>query len=280
MDCAQLARRKIMSIRMKSRLTSFRLKNGASWLSALLIWWLSSADVNAAEDKSGVSPSKLKLPKGPGSLDGIGENAEPNVNMGLVILSGIRGRTRPVTAGKYDNDRTVDVIYADGIETHFALNKVEIPPTRPNLLETVDNGIGKRIRFTYGSSTAHMMRDAVANPWQERLSHPVLTLDRLDTYDTRSRVRHYDGEPYEGLPLGTLTHGLISRKSRKVSADSDRTIDIERMAYDSHGNVLAILEPNGNERLFDYDENDLFPVVEEIRNAPILSPPSYRMSGE
>lgn len=41
---------------------------------------VSSADTN---DKSGVSPSRLKLPKGPGSIEGIGENAEPNLSMGL-----------------------------------------------------------------------------------------------------------------------------------------------------------------------------------------------------
>lgn len=34
-------------------------------------------------DKSGVSPSRLRLPKGPGSLEGIGENVEPNLAMGL-----------------------------------------------------------------------------------------------------------------------------------------------------------------------------------------------------
>jgi len=34
-------------------------------------------------DKSGVSPSRLKLPKGPGSLEGTGENAEPNLSQGL-----------------------------------------------------------------------------------------------------------------------------------------------------------------------------------------------------
>jgi hypothetical protein len=38
----------------------------------------------ADEDKSGVSPSRLKLPKGPGSIEGIGENAEPNLSMGLM----------------------------------------------------------------------------------------------------------------------------------------------------------------------------------------------------
>ena len=37
-----------------------------------------------AEDKNGVSPSRLKLPKGPGSLEGVGENVELNLNMGLM----------------------------------------------------------------------------------------------------------------------------------------------------------------------------------------------------
>jgi hypothetical protein len=37
-----------------------------------------------AEDKNGLSSSRLKLPKGPGSLEGIGENIELNLNMGLM----------------------------------------------------------------------------------------------------------------------------------------------------------------------------------------------------
>jgi RHS repeat-associated protein len=37
-----------------------------------------------ADDKSGVSPTRLHLPKGPGSLEGIGENAQPELSMGLM----------------------------------------------------------------------------------------------------------------------------------------------------------------------------------------------------
>lgn len=37
-----------------------------------------------AEDKSAVGPSSLKLPKGPGSLEGVGEDAELNLSMGLM----------------------------------------------------------------------------------------------------------------------------------------------------------------------------------------------------
>ncbi|MEK7704451.1 MAG: SpvB/TcaC N-terminal domain-containing protein, partial [Myxococcota bacterium] len=45
---------------------------------------LCTASVSAAADKNGLDPSKIKLPKGPGSLEGVGENAEPNINRGTV----------------------------------------------------------------------------------------------------------------------------------------------------------------------------------------------------
>lgn len=38
----------------------------------------------AADDKSGVSPNRLKLPKGPGSLEGVGENVTPELSIGLM----------------------------------------------------------------------------------------------------------------------------------------------------------------------------------------------------
>ena len=37
-----------------------------------------------AADKSGVSPDRVRLPKGPGSLEGVGENVDTNLNMGLM----------------------------------------------------------------------------------------------------------------------------------------------------------------------------------------------------
>ncbi|HWA72744.1 MAG TPA: toxin TcdB middle/N-terminal domain-containing protein [Polyangiaceae bacterium] len=51
---------------------------------AYLLVAVGTRPANADEDKSGVSPSRLKLPKGPGSIEGIGENAEPNLSMGLM----------------------------------------------------------------------------------------------------------------------------------------------------------------------------------------------------
>jgi hypothetical protein len=38
----------------------------------------------AGEPESGVSPTRVSLPQGPGSLEGVGENVQPNINMGLM----------------------------------------------------------------------------------------------------------------------------------------------------------------------------------------------------
>ncbi|MBT9554950.1 MAG: hypothetical protein IV100_02925, partial [Myxococcales bacterium] len=41
-----------------------------------------AAPATASEDKSALSAGKLKLPKGPGSLEGVGENVDVNFQMG------------------------------------------------------------------------------------------------------------------------------------------------------------------------------------------------------
>ena len=49
-----------------------------------LLLSVSTLKGSRAEDKNGLSPSRLKLPKGSSSLEGIGENIEINLNMGLM----------------------------------------------------------------------------------------------------------------------------------------------------------------------------------------------------
>ncbi|HEY3497607.1 MAG TPA: toxin TcdB middle/N-terminal domain-containing protein, partial [Polyangiaceae bacterium] len=51
-------------------------------ISALVLCGLASSARGA--DKSGVSPDRLRLPKGPGSLEGTGENVQPNLSMGTM----------------------------------------------------------------------------------------------------------------------------------------------------------------------------------------------------
>ena len=52
-------------------------------LALALVFGLVAQDAKA-QGKSGVGPSKAKLPSGPGSLEGVGENADINYSMGLM----------------------------------------------------------------------------------------------------------------------------------------------------------------------------------------------------
>lgn len=46
--------------------------------------WICLYGGTAGANKSGVSPNVLSLPSGPGSLGGVGENVQANLNMGLM----------------------------------------------------------------------------------------------------------------------------------------------------------------------------------------------------
>ncbi|WP_275935529.1 toxin TcdB middle/N-terminal domain-containing protein [Sandaracinus amylolyticus] len=55
---------------------------------------------------------------------------------------------------------------------------------------------------------------------------------------------YYDGRDFEGLPLGRLTAGRVTRKTQRVSETEE--IQTERNALDAHGNVIATLDPLGD----------------------------------
>lgn len=113
-------------------------------------------------------------------------------------------RKDPETAVRFadmNGSGSTDIVYitADG-----QVSFLELVPRRPNLLSRVDNGIGKVIEVHYGTSVQHMARDAEEGvAWKYRLPQPMLVLDRLETYDTLSRVRqiqtfHYRDGYYDG----------------------------------------------------------------------------------
>src|SRR3989454_12661286 len=52
----------------------------------------------AAADKSGVAPSKISVPKGPGSIEGLGESFQPTLNTGTAKYA-IALKLPPGTAG-------------------------------------------------------------------------------------------------------------------------------------------------------------------------------------
>ena len=55
---------------------------GCLLLSLVMLVVLVSGAVAENQNKSGVEPQVLKLPEGPGSISGLGESFEPNLNNG------------------------------------------------------------------------------------------------------------------------------------------------------------------------------------------------------
>src|SRR5512133_1982758 len=59
-----------------------------------------------ADDKSGVSPNTISLPKGPGAIEGLGESFQPTLNTGtakygfsVVLPAGTSGQTPQLHLG-------------------------------------------------------------------------------------------------------------------------------------------------------------------------------------
>src|SRR5690606_5544020 len=74
---------------------------------------------------------------------------------------------------------------------------------------------------------------------------------------------YYDGPEFEGLPLGRLTRGVVTRvEARK---DASTSVNVQRMKHDAHGNVVEALDPNGHRRTFGYDPDGLLLISEEAQ---------------
>src|SRR5262245_63706668 len=70
------------------------------WPQALLVGALFMATIitTIAADKNGVSPNSISVPKGPGSIEGLGESFQPSLNTGTAKY-GISIKVPPGTAG-------------------------------------------------------------------------------------------------------------------------------------------------------------------------------------
>ncbi|MFN9811770.1 MAG: toxin TcdB middle/N-terminal domain-containing protein [Deltaproteobacteria bacterium] len=63
---------------------------------------------------------------------------------------------------------------------------------------------------------------------------------------------YYDGEPYEGLPLGEVERGDVSRTERWIEGDRWQTETRQR--FDSYGNVVEDVDSRGARHWVEWDE--------------------------
>lgn len=123
---------------------------------------------------------------------------------GPLTLTQIQGQPLPNATAPGTNVRladmnangTTDVVY---FPTNGPVQYLEIFTTKPNLLERVDNTLGKIVELEYSTAADEMARDSGRNAWTYKLSIPVQVVSKIRTFDTLSgveqvkRIRYRDG---------------------------------------------------------------------------------------
>jgi RHS repeat-associated protein len=110
---------------------------------------------------------------------------------------------------------------------------------------------------------------ATGDAWFLDKAYLVQVRGEEDSSWYTEEVTYYDGEPFSDSPLGTLSNGLPTRVTHRVDS-TGRVINTSRNRFDSHGNVVETLDPNGapddpsHRRRWTYDPTGLRVVAAEV----------------
>src|SRR5690606_24387339 len=75
--------------------------------------------------------------------------------------------------------------------------------------------------------------------------------------------QYYDGPAFQGLPLGQVQRGNLSRTESWIEAD--RFAAEEASEFDEHGNQVALITARGGRQEYTYDEASRTHVTSEKR---------------
>jgi RHS repeat-associated protein len=120
------------------------------------------------------------------------------------------------------------------------------------------------------SATEYVHPDNANGRWILNAPYRMTSWGRTGGQMTES-LTYYDGNAFEGLPLGELSLGLVTRATDKINDNSDDVITSVRNRYDSHGNVVETIDPNGDvgdpnthRRVYAYDAEQLRVVLTDL----------------
>ncbi|MCU0673235.1 MAG: hypothetical protein MUE69_10640 [Myxococcota bacterium] len=105
---------------------------------------------------------------------------------------------------------------------------------------------------------------ATGERWILNAPFRVRTYGVEESAEVSETRTYYDGEPFEGLALGRLERGVVTRVEARRLAGSDDFVQRERHRLDEHGNVVETRDPNGHRRSFEYDAGGLLVLAEVI----------------
>ena len=160
---------------------------------------------------------------------------------------------------------STDILWNTTLNGRRQLAFVDLSPgAPPNLLNSVDNGIGGRTRMHYSSSVAEMVRDAGAGrPWSQTLPFPVPVVstmevdDGLNTYRTEFAYRdgYYDAveKEFRGFAEVVKTElgdETIPSLTTSYSFDTGRNVEALK------GKLLALETRDPDDKLFFREHHD------------------------
>lgn len=114
------------------------------------------------------------------------------------------------------------------------------------------------------SETTFVPPSATGGRWLLRLPCETRQYGAVGDAQTAESRTYYDGEPFAGLPLCQATRGLATRRTARERSDSPDHIELERLAYGAHGEVLAVMDANHHQRTFTYDVTGRLPTSEAV----------------
>jgi YD repeat-containing protein len=195
----------------------------------IALWvWLSVSLLASAADKSGVSPNSISLPKGPGSIEGLGESFQPTLNTGtakhridLQLPRGTAGH-QPALALVYDGGG------ANGpLGYGWSLSQ-------PLVQRRTDKGIP-----TYGESLGVDRSDVFINEQREELVPGSDGFFRCANESTFVRYRPVADHWEATAPNGTRLEFGVSSAGRIADETTGKVFAwlLERET-DTRGNVI------------------------------------------
>lgn len=128
-------------------------------------------------------------------------------------------------------------------EVHPPQGRALGEPFWPALADAAPDGDEAEETHAYADN---LERWTLGLPTMDRKLDPATGVTLTETH------YHYDGPAFQGLPLGEVTDGKLTRTSRWYR-EENRFIDVERHAYDAFGMLVATRDALGNETRLRYD---------------------------
>jgi RHS repeat-associated protein len=182
-----------------------------------------------ASDKSGVGPNTISVPKGPGSIEGLGESFQPTLNTGTAKYS-VALKVPPGTAGHHPD---LSLCYEGGAGNGPLGFGWQLPV--PYLQRRTDEGVP-----TYGAWVGFARADTFINEMKEELvplTNGFYFCKNEAAFIRYSQIsNHWEGT----LPNGTRLEFGLTDNGRIQDTNSGRVFSwLLEQEIDTHGNTIV-----------------------------------------